>query len=97
MFENARIDHKPTPEGRIGAAAVQAGRDFVDHMRRDIDYADMEDAIRPYVRREILRARIEEIELTLTHVDAIGRIKTLAVELNSLKFPGDPRPEDVIS
>lgn len=61
MPHNPRIGQEGTPEARIAAAA----RDLVIRMAQPCpnipDYADFRDELRPFVRREILAARLEEV------------------------------------
>lgn len=55
-----RIENEPTPEGRIAAVAVTLIREMRKKFSRPPDYADMRDAIRAQVRKELTRARVAE-------------------------------------
>lgn len=55
-----RIKREPTAEGRIAAVIVTVIREMREKFKRTPDYADVRDAIREQVRREMARARLEE-------------------------------------
>jgi hypothetical protein len=63
-----RFNNEDTPEGRLAAIAVMLAVEFEDRYARTRvgpqkpDVADLREALRPYVLRELLHARIEESE-----------------------------------
>lgn len=79
---NGRIDQDATPEGRLAAVARSlairmAGR------KKEPDYADYRDALRPFVKRELLLARIEEARQSSGAV-LTARVAELAKELDEV-------------
>ena len=77
---NGRIKSEASQEGRLAAVARSVALRMKDGKQGDPDYADLRDALRPYVMREILLARIEEAR----HVASdclTSRVKQLAAEL----------------
>ena len=77
MADNIRTMREPTPEGRL-AAVVR------DEMLRQLDarpysrladYADFRSALRHQVQIELLRARIEEAQLTPLNDARIAELK----------------------
>ena len=79
-MSNGRITTEASPEGRLAAVARTLAMKMKDGQRGDPDYADFRDALRPYVQREILLARITEAR----HVASdclTARVKQLAAEL----------------
>lgn len=65
---NGRFVHEESPEGRLAAIAVSIAIAFSDRHAKTgngpsaRDVADLRDALRPYVQRELLRARLDEFE-----------------------------------
>jgi hypothetical protein len=65
---NGKFTHETTPEGRLAAVAVMLAEEFEDRYNQTKvgpqkpDVADLREALRPYLLRELLRARIEESE-----------------------------------
>jgi predicted metal-binding protein len=65
---NGRFAHEETPEGRLAAIAVWIAETFADrhaktgHGPTAPDVADLREIMRPYVQRELLKARIDEFE-----------------------------------
>jgi hypothetical protein len=65
---NGRFMHEETPEGRLAAIAVWITTEFSDRYAKTgkgpekPDVADLREAMRPYVHRELLKARIDEFE-----------------------------------
>jgi hypothetical protein len=63
---NGRIQQEETPEARIGAAARSLVIKMRDEFNRtntgpcEPDYADFREGLRPFIKRELLMARIEE-------------------------------------
>jgi hypothetical protein len=83
---NGRIHEEITPEGRLAAVARSLALKMGEDYRRTScgpefpDYADYRKALAPYIRREILLARIDEARKS--HYAAItSRVKELAAEL----------------
>lgn len=82
---NGRITDEPTPEGRLAALVFSIRAHMRDHEKKDPDYADFRDAMRPFVRRELILARLEDLRQT---TGAILTFKTaeLAKELVELNM-----------
>lgn len=65
---NGKIMYQDTPEGRIAAIAVVLAEQFEERHAKTgkgpakPDVADVRQAIRAYVQRELIRARIDEAE-----------------------------------
>jgi 2-C-methyl-D-erythritol 4-phosphate cytidylyltransferase len=76
---NGRIVHDATPEGRL-AAVAKSVFSKLKTIRREPDYADYRDALRPFVRRELILARIEESRKVSGRV-LTERMRELAGEL----------------
>jgi len=57
-------------------------------MKREPDYADFRDVLRPFIQRELLNARIDEARKTSGAVLTL-RVKELAAQLHALKFPDE--------
>ncbi len=68
---NWRLHHETTPEGRLAAIAVALAAEFEDRYAKTgrgpakPDVADLREVFGPYIRRELLRARIDESEKTI--------------------------------
>jgi hypothetical protein len=81
---NHNVDE--TPEGRIAAVArslamkMEADFEKTGQGPRDPDYADYRRALAPYLRRELLLARIDEARKTAATA-LTTRMKELATEL----------------
>lgn len=56
---NGRVNREDTPEGRLAAVARSAMM-RITARGREADYADFREALRPFVRRELLYARVDE-------------------------------------
>lgn len=85
---NGRVHHDDTPEGRLAAVAKSLCLQMDDKFKRVPDYADFRDAMRAFVQREILNARIEEARLVSGRA-LTARVRELAAELHALKFPDE--------
>lgn len=83
---NVRIHHEETPEGRLAAVAVSLMYHMETSKQRLPDYADFREAMRPFIKRELLNARLDEANMSLK-VALADRIKDIASELKALKFP----------
>jgi hypothetical protein len=65
---NGKFVNEATPEGRLAAIAVLLTEQFEDRYAKTKvgpqkpDVADLREVFRPYLLRELLRARIEESE-----------------------------------
>jgi hypothetical protein len=86
---NGRIHaEKTTPEERLAAVAKSLCLQMKEKWKRDPDYADFRDVLRPFVQRELLRARIDEARLcsgrTLT-----DRVRELSEELTAVQLPDE--------
>jgi hypothetical protein len=63
---NGRVNADSTPEGRLAAVARSLMIQMENNFRgthvgpSEPDYADFREALRPYVQRELLLARIDE-------------------------------------
>jgi hypothetical protein len=79
-------NYEDTPEGRIASVARSLAMKMEAHFEktgegpRDPDYADYRRAIAPYLRRELLLARIDEARKTAATA-LTTRMKELAGEL----------------
>ena len=83
---NGRAHKDDTPEGRLAAVArslaIRMAKGDVETgiEPSEPDYADYRDALRPFVKRELLLARIDEARRT--HAGAIAeRMRELTTEL----------------
>ena len=64
MTNGFRAERETTSEARIAARAMEMLRKMIREGRKDqIDYADIRDAVRAQVRKELVLARIEEAKL----------------------------------
>lgn len=83
---NGRTHEEETPEGRLAAAARSLAIKMEDRFHKthagpsEPDYADYREALRPYVRRELLLARIDEARKTASAA-ITSRVKELALQL----------------
>lgn len=77
---DGRITSDPTPEGRLAAVVKSVFIQMRDHERKDPDYADFRDCMRPFLQREIILARMEELCKT-TGATMTMRVDELAKEL----------------
>ena len=84
------MEREETPEGRIAAVAVSLLR-FMEERNRETgvgakepDYADFRDAFAPYVKKEILLARIDEMRHSHSKV-ITERVTELGRELLELE------------
>lgn len=76
---NGRVVREPSPEGRLAAVA----RTLTIRLRergKEPDYADYRDAFRPFIRRELILARIEEARHDMGQA-LTARARELAAEL----------------
>jgi hypothetical protein len=79
-MSNGRKNTEASPEGRLAAVARTLVMKMQNQKQGEPDYADFRDALRPYVEREMLLARITEAR----HVASdclTARVKQLAAEL----------------
>lgn len=83
---NGRTQNENTPEGRLAGVARSLVIKMEDRHNksrvgpREPDYADFREALRPYVQRELLLARIDEARKTAATA-VTARVKELATEL----------------
>lgn len=100
---NVRIQDEDTPAGRIAAVAralaIRMEREFekTGQGPRIPDYADLRSAIEPYLRRELLVARIDEAARSAaaeTKYPRTTRQKELAETLYAceMEIAKTPRP-----
>lgn len=86
---NGRVHSQDeTPEGRIAAVARSLCVQMGEKLKRTPDYADFREALRPFIQREILRARIDEARKTSGRV-LTARVRELAAELDAIEFPNE--------
>lgn len=89
---NGRILDEDTPEGRIAAVVRSLCVQMEDrHNKTGLgpilpDYADFREALRPFLRMEILKARIDEARKTAGAV-LTTRMRELSAELMDIKLP----------
>lgn len=77
---DGRISSEPTPEGRLAAVSFSVAIQMRDHEKKEADYADYRDCMRPFVQRELILARLEELRKTTSAIMTI-RVAELAKEL----------------
>lgn len=77
---NGRVHDDPTPAGRLAAVATSLSIKMAKTADFHPDYADFKEAFAPYVKRELLLARIDEARLSHS-VMMTERVKALAIEL----------------
>ena len=89
---NGRIEHEETPWGRVAAVA----RSLCIQMEKRYketgcgpsapDYADFRDVFEPFIKRELIKARIDEVR-KMCGIGLTERVKEFAGELAALKYP----------
>jgi len=81
---NGRIEHEPTPEGRLAAVAKTIMLRTAE-AKRECDYADFRDALRPFVERELILARIDEARKAAGErlTDRVGELAMELIEVNT--------------
>lgn len=81
---NGRIEREPTPEGRLAAVAKTIMLRAVEE-KRECDYADFRDALRPFVERELVLARIDEARKSAGErlTDRVGELAMELIEVNT--------------
>ena len=77
---DGRIAGEPTPEGRLAAVAFSVMVQMRDHEKKDADYADYRDCMRPFVRRELILVQLDELR-TSNAPNMTLRVAELAKEL----------------
>ena len=85
---NGRVHNDETPEGRIAAVARSLCMQMGEKLKRTPDYADFRDALRPFIQRELLKARIDEARKTSGRA-LTERVKELAKELDAIELPNE--------
>lgn len=85
---NGRISHDDTPEGRIAAVVRSLCIQMDRKLSREPDYADFRDALRPFLKRELLRARIDEVR-KMSGRALTERMRELDKEWRELKLPDE--------
>jgi hypothetical protein len=81
---NRRIAREETPEGRIARAARILCDRTDEKYKHPPDYADFRDALRPFIVRELLLARIDEARRGCG-IGLTERVRGLAEELATLE------------
>lgn len=77
---DGRIHHEPTPEGRLAAVVLSVAIQMRDHEKTEPDYADYEECLRPFLQRELILARMQELQKATSAVMTV-RLAELAREL----------------
>ena len=83
---NGRIHSEETPEGRLAAVAASLALKMLADFEKTgegpsaPDYADYRDALRPFVKRELILARIAEARKKHS-AELTVRVRELAIEL----------------
>jgi hypothetical protein len=90
---NGRIEDAATPEARLAAVVISVIRNRKEETWWQLDYADFEQALKPYVARELLQARLATVrELRDGCIDHEGQLyRKLAeneLEIARRKPPG---------
>jgi hypothetical protein len=81
-----RVHGDETPEGRLAAVARSLAVEMANQQHQtgcgpsEPDYADYRDALRPFIRRELLLARIDEAR-RVAGLGLTARMEQLATEL----------------
>jgi|HubBroStandDraft_6_1064221.scaffolds.fasta_scaffold156740_2 hypothetical protein len=65
-MNGARYEGSETVEGRLAAVVMELFSSFEERNRKEkrsdiVDYADIAAALRPYVQKELLQVRLEEL------------------------------------
>jgi hypothetical protein len=65
-MNGSRYEASETVEGRLAAVMMELLHTIEERNRREkradiVDYADIREALRPYVQKEIVHARIQEV------------------------------------
>lgn len=87
---NGRINQEETPEGRLAAVVktllLEMRRKFGHRLPeyREPDYADIREAIKPFLDREICAAKLKEAKWNRTLDFREVRIRELEQELRSI-------------
>jgi hypothetical protein len=79
-----RIHGAQSLEERLAAVAVSLRWRLTNLLHHEPDYADFRDAFRPYVRIEILVARLDA--LRTPHVDRDKKVREIVQELADMQF-----------
>ena len=85
-MNGSRIKYDDSPEGRLAAVAKTLCVHFEDSYNRtgagpkEPDFADFKQALRPFIQRELLKARIDEARKTQSRI-ITERVLELAKEL----------------
>ncbi len=59
---NGRIEEGETPEARLAAVVMTVIHRIKEEDRWKLDYADFEEALGPYIHREILQAKLNLLQ-----------------------------------
>jgi hypothetical protein len=87
---NGRVHLEETPEGRLAAVARALAFEIEERYAQtgsgpaEPDYADYREALRPYILRELLLARIDEARKSIS-LHLTGRVRELAAELAEIE------------
>lgn len=58
---NGRVEENKTPEGRLAAVVISILKKKKEDEWWKLDYADFAAALAPFVQREIINARLDEL------------------------------------
>lgn len=85
---NGRISDSPTPEGRLAAVVISRLKETKEEDLYKLDYADFEEALRPFLQRELIHVRIEEVKKMRTEQrdDQVLREAELYQELATVEL-----------
>jgi hypothetical protein len=89
-MKDGRVGWEDTAEGRLAAVARSLAVEIEERHTRtgsgpaEPDYADYREALRPYILRELLLARIDEARKSLS-LHLTGRVRELAAELAEIE------------
>lgn len=72
-------------EERLARVVVRLVRRMEGTRERKPDWKELADELRPYIKQELVKARIDEAQLSLSKVLA-DRVKELTGELKAIRF-----------
>lgn len=81
---NERVLNGKTPEDRMAAVARTLVMNMQQALGRTPDYADFRDTLRPFIRRELIRARVDEARTSGSHA-VTSRVRELTMALMNIE------------
>lgn len=86
---NQQMESAQTPEERLAGAVMRVLRHIravyrTDRVMAHVDHKDFVDAIRPFLRRELLTAKLEVLEAHLDGVERERARRLVMLELGRL-------------